>query len=92
MSKILNCPLCRKSPRVQPRDPGYYNLKTYHCCGHAVYADDEVPWNKYAAAMELTIACINIGKEVDSGADDNSLEVLYEKFSNAETVAKGLFK
>ena len=55
MSEIAKCPLCGEMPRIQGSDPGYYDLKTYHCCGHAVYADNEKPWNQYAAAMEYAM-------------------------------------
>lgn len=64
MNEIANCPRCGKPPRKQDSDPGYYNLKTYYCCGHAVYADDEKPWNQYASAMELARAEVSASNVV----------------------------
>lgn len=51
MPEVANCPVCGEEPRIEDEDYPYYS---YHCCGHAVYADDKVAtqWNRYASAME----------------------------------------
>ena len=100
MKEIAKCPLCGKAPRVEPSDPGYYDLKTYHCCSHAVYADDEKLWNQYAAAMELakatrtlenTMAPLNAGK-VTIGAVLPAIRLVMEDHTACEQRVLEVFK
>ena len=57
MSQIAKCPVCGEEPRVDDVDAPHYS---YHCCGHAVFADDGTKWNQYAAAMELARAHVTL--------------------------------
>ena len=90
MSEIAKCPICGNCIKVQRPDPSYYNLKTYHCCGHAVYADTQEKWNKYAAAMEL----VKRHKDLDNykGVNPNIITDLVNAITVAEHNVLEVFK
>ena len=93
MPEVANCPVCGEEPRIEDEDYPYYS---YHCCGHAVYADDKVAtqWNRYAAAMELARAEVafdkahNVSDDRLENAVNTMADVVLEKLHHVLEVFK----
>lgn len=55
MPEVANCPVCGEEPYQHGKDS--YLKYGISCCGHTIWTrDNPSSWNRYAAAMEFSIA------------------------------------